>query len=270
MSGQDYFSNTLSVFFGGVLTILLFVGCSNSPRSSKEENNEKSSILMSIPQDSSLTTYEAYRNFDEYSMSEISTNDSTKNVMVARNDSCILVKWIGKKDSTVCYRRYGNTWINVVVLEWEKRHEHLIKDGYDEPARIFYRMIRNDSIIELEYYVIADAINKELYIKTRKECTKILLSENDVMNMSNPFPELRILIDQYNSQPEEFLSSEESHKQRKKCEYIVSKKNDQVVYSRKDGQDEYVYKVSYLERFGMPPGLIKIETWDSSRNLLFW
>lgn len=114
------------------------------------------------------TAFMPCKDFDEFSMKGIPSS-FPGNVLVKETPSEVTVKLSHFPDSTISYKRVQNCWYNHVVLDWEKRSRAIYKDGFDMPARIYDRLIFNDTIIEIRTSIIKDFISYDLYVKTRNK-----------------------------------------------------------------------------------------------------
>ena len=126
-----------------------------------------------IPQE-----YQTHYGFDEFTMKGVNNRKCCLVYVKETKDSIIVVPSFAT-DSCFMYKRINDCWYNHVVLEWNKRSQSVYKDGFDMPARIYDRLILNDTIIELRTSFIKDSIFLDLYVKTRDKVYCYYYEEND-------------------------------------------------------------------------------------------
>ena len=239
-----------------LLITLVIVSCINTKKDTFDTTtpSTENNLLMGNTIDKNLTTFIKYRSFDEYTLKGIGLPDEGKEyVEVARNDSCIIVKRSYLQDSIICYRYRDGVWTNIIVRNWENKDQMLVKDPFAELATIYYRIVGNDSIVEYGYSVYQDYINKVVFIKCKNKCFKIvLLPDKDILNMSDPFPELKNLIHRYNTDSVIFMGERNKEgDKRSVINYTKVIKGNHVTFSC--GNKEHLNYAGHYYVFIMEP-----------------
>lgn len=212
-----------------------------------------------IQKDSMIDTtgYRSYETFDEWSMCGVNANPKTSHVLIKKNEKNIFLKMTNNLDSTIIYYKTGNEWINQLWLDWDKRGEMISRSGLEKPARMYYRILKNDSIIEFEYSEIMHTPCQELFIKTSHKYVWIHLFKNDIKNVSNPYDEIKGIVSKYNDRIRSgFLKERDSHYlSREVLAFEKQRYKNVIILKGINCKKTYTSSLYYLDEFGSRLGM---------------
>lgn len=121
-----------------------------------------------------ISSYKKFQTFDEYKMKGVGKALHSPYVYVRKVDeNTIHVKMSNNIDSTICYTKYGDTWINIICDDLWKSPYPCTKNGESidggPPATIHSRYIKNDTIIEVRTTIIENEESSVVFVKTKEE-----------------------------------------------------------------------------------------------------
>lgn len=222
-----------------------------------------------------ISDFEKYQTFDEFKMRGEGKPVKCPFVYVLQSDDRT---YVSVSDDTTKVRKYYkicDRWFTCEEYDlWKKEYDLWKDDGIgarsrnENPARVYYRILGNDSILELRCSYVGDFVLNDLYIKAVGKCiwithwpskTNKLVVKPSVVY----FGELRKLVDLFNK-GETFLQS-----------YIVRKygfRPGVYVYSYRlrETPVAYIYECGLLKErlyftknslglFGVQPGFDKFD-----------
>lgn len=262
----------IRLLFISILLLNLIILPISSCRQNKGLNNknkESSSETFLRENDSihiNLDMYEKFQTFDEFNMCGIGTPTHKPYVFVKKGDNEIIVRTSDNIEDSIVYKKKKNIWTNELYIDMNKKFQPIAKDN-DYPARYYLRFFINDSIFEYEECYFGEQTIKNLFVKTHKKCTIIILiSSIDVTDKKDTISQIRKLIDDYKNDSSTFVKPLKNVRLpnfRLVSTYKIIEKPDLYEF-REIGSEgsSYIFKKDAYGFWGIQPGFekgIKIE-----------
>ena len=126
--------------------------------------------MDSVVADLNINMFKRCQYFDEFDMRAKGRPVSNPFVYVYYDTDKVYVAVSSDTEEVKEYRRVGNRWYSYEEYELWKKDVPMAKSGNENPARAYYRIVGNDSILELRYCYWGDVTLKDFYIKTSDKC----------------------------------------------------------------------------------------------------
>lgn len=263
-----------------LLIILIHISCGNRNNHysyKAQKKNIKKERYCSAPirmvQNSyrsiNLSTFNKWQTFNEFKMRGMGKTLLSPFVYVKRTKDSIVVINSEQKEDIRTYYKVDNKWYNYLVLEPWKKQVISTKSSTEEPARDYYRICGNDTILELKCNYIRDIVLYEFYIKTRQTCVMIVPiygidfcdHNKDIYNQMLHFLYF------YRNNRSLFLSQhgKSIYDRRKIYTYKLYSYKNKLLYKCLEKENTLYFSHTSLGLFGIQPGL---EKYDRSRSVL--